>query len=208
MSLSRAAEIWLRLNQELLRGAVHALNNRIAAVDAIAYAAAEQERVADDLQQETERLRLLSEDLQLLLDRGEVETQPLSDLLSEAARLAALHPATRELTVAPLSGSPPAVRLRPTAGRRALTMALVAGAGGAGGTGVAGALRCSWDDAGDQVEVRVPLARESLEAERLHEWCEAADAYLAGEGGQATIVTGAAPAFCLRLPARRPRAGR
>ena len=104
-TLAAARVRWLVLQEELLRGATHALSNRVATLSAAAYMLEYEDvtaaQAAASLRTETERLDALLQVLRQLPSRGEVMCEPVSamDVVTQAVQLHAQHCDLRDLPV-------------------------------------------------------------------------------------------------------------
>ena len=106
-----ASEAWLQVSEELLRGANHALSNRLAALGAVVrvleHRPTAAEPLIEALGREVERLEELGRLLQLLpheRDRG-AEAIHLPELLREAAALHGMQGPLRDMSY-DIDGSP------------------------------------------------------------------------------------------------------
>lgn len=182
-----AAQVWVEVSGALIRGIVHTLNNRVAAVEGIAATLEDDEDIAAlslTLAGEGERLRALTELARGVSDeRAAPETTTLSDLIGPAIALARLHPDLRDAAVN-IHGmdSMPALRVRQRKTMHALVLAILAAAAdGAGNLEV----HCTEGSYGVELLI-LPVKHAELDDDSRMR-TEAANALLAMDGGSAEL---------------------
>lgn len=200
----KAAEVWEDVSSALIRGLVHALNNRIASIEGIASTMEDDDDVTASarIHGEGARLRILTETARHIgvESTAAAEAFTLPDLLAAAMQLASLHPDLRDLRVdARGAESMPALRLRQRRAEHALLLGLLAASRGGGDQLVA---LCT-ETSDERVEILLrPLKRgsEETDAHAAESLCAAADAMLHGDGGEAELQARAVRSVAFTLP--------
>jgi nitrogen-specific signal transduction histidine kinase len=189
-----AAQQWVEVSGALLRGIVHTLNNRVTSIEGIGATLEPNEDLKELgalLAAEGERLRALTESIQLVCDENWANAEPctLADLIVAATQLVRLHPDLREARIdADGADAMPALRVRQRRTVHAIVLAILATAAGGAGDIV---VRCT--KAGNdrvQMELR-PQRPDTGNAERAGSRTAAADALLQVDGGSAALEAGA-----------------
>lgn len=200
----KAAEVWEEVSGALIRGLVHALNNRVASIEGIASMMEDDDdaTVITNINKEGGRLRVLIESARHIAveSSAEAEAFTLPDLLAATMQLASLHPDLRDLRLdARGAESMPALRLRQRRAEHALVLGVLAASRGGGDELVA--LCTVTSD--DHVEILLrPLKRgsEGSEAHATEALCAAADAMLHGDGGEVELQARAVRSVAFKLP--------
>lgn len=202
------------MSDALIGGVVHAMNNRVTAMDGLAMALEDGDPVSDTLprlQQERERLRALAEVARHIpYDDAGPEGCAVADLLEVARALSGLHPRLRDVQVEvrDAEGMPP-LRVRQRAAEHAFLLSIAAAAA-VGDTLLA--LCAATADGHVEVALRPRTGTASPSDEAL-ELCAASDALVTADGGAAEWSGGVAPSVVVRLPSlalvrQRERASR
>jgi hypothetical protein len=212
-----AREVWSSDSDAILRGLVHSLNNRVAAIEATAATIEEMDANAlrESLEVEGERLRSIAVLARSLASDGETreEACSVSEMLSEAVELAQLHPSLRDADVKVHGAEAlPATRAVRSDAVRAMVLGLLA-VGEAGPSTRSGrqelTLLCQATPEGDaQVQVRC-LTSASGDGDLQKARVYAANSFLADSAGALALeVRGNMCALVIRMPAlRRPARG-
>lgn len=189
------------MSDALVGGLVHAMNNRVTAMDGLAMALEDGDPVSDTLprlQQERERLRALAEvGRHIPDDDAGPEGCAVGDLLEVARALSAVHPRLRDVQVEVRDAEAmPPLRVRQRAVEHALLLAIAATAA-EGETLLA---LCA-ETADGYVEVALrPRGRTVSPSDEALELCAASDALVSADGGAAEWSEGVAPSVVVRLP--------
>lgn len=203
----KAGEVWEDVSGALVRGLVHALNNRIATIEGVAATLEDDdnETISGHLRSEGERLRTLTETARhLAVERSAgAETCTLADVLSAAMQLASMHPDLRDLSV-DLRGAEnmPALRLRLRRAQHAMLLGLLAASRDGGGGDALVALCTETPDERAEILLR-PLKKRGgtdAEPEVTEALCAAADAMLHGDGGEVELQARSVRSVAVRLP--------
>jgi hypothetical protein len=214
---------WLTIHDELLRGLVHTISNRLATITAasgvLEVGLVPDEPFLDGMRMDAERLQQLLHTLRTLPRRTRHGLEPmlLTDALDGARHLVEEHHVMRGVTVRATSiGEVMPVRAEPTSVLHAAAVAMLAGARAAGvGTGahVAVTLETVGDDVvcrvrGDDAGERLAGddAAQAAEAALLREDASAIDWLLAESHGRAEIHSDGLAFVLPTLQASRRRA--
>src|SRR5205085_2142994 len=132
-SANRAAERWLKIHDELLRGLAHALSNRVATIDAATYMlaldGADVQGQSATLRGEIERLEALLNAMRLLPRQADALAEPFmpGDAIQAALTLIEHHGELRDLQCDVVTqGDVPPVFTDPQALQHALLVAIAA----------------------------------------------------------------------------------
>lgn len=210
----RAVERWLTIHDELLRGIVHALSNRVATIDAATYLLAQGDAdVAAQtatLRGEIDRLEALLRAMRVLPRQADAAAEPVmaGDVVQAALALVVHHGDLRDVQCDVAIGDdvPPAYA-DPNALEHALLVAIAAAGRAAGRTGIELRVSSATDavrfavtprDAGAGVLDDGDADKHTVDAEAI-EWL------LADFGGSATPVRGGAEFTVPTLSAARRR---
>lgn len=200
----KAAEVWNGVSSDLVSGLVHALNNRIAALDGILGMLEDGETVdaQSQVQAESERMRTLTTNARRIAaeSRAQAEACTVKDLFAATIALATLHPALSGLQLDVRGAEAmPAIRLRQRRAEHALLLAVLAARDGRKGPLVA---TCS-ATTDTQVEIMLrslePGNDESASA-TTESLCAAADAIVHDDGGEVELQVRAVRTVSIRLP--------
>ena len=203
----KAGEVWEDVSGAIVRGLVHALNNRIATIEGVAATLEDDDNdtISRHLRSEGERLRTLTETTRhIAVERSAgAETCTFPDVLSAAMQLASLHPDLRDLHV-DVRGDDglPALRLRLRRAQHAMLLGLLAAARDGGGGDDLIALCTETPD--ERVEILLrPLKKRGgtdAEPELTEALCAAADAMLHSDGGEVELQARSVRSVVIRLP--------
>ena len=215
-SANRAAERWLKIHDELLRGLAHALSNRVATIDAATYmlglGGADVQGQSATLRGEIERLEALLNAMRLLPRQADAVAEPVmpGDAIQAALTIIVHHGELRDVHCDVVTkGDVPPVFVDPNALQHALLVAIAAAGRAAGRAGIA------LEVSANESVVRFSAAPRDVGAGMLGDGdavkhfvdAEAIDWLLAAYEGVATPVRGGAEFTVPTLSAAR-RMGR